>query len=163
MLMSPTFAITAFFSIEPIWTLATCQLSKIPYLNKYEEVKPISQGSNEPKRCSACPAINVTDMTFMSCFLLTLTCHHPFLGFLIKVSQYDFSFSKRYFEDVKMQALCADLGNKFNQRGTPKPIQFLPAWVLESPKINDVYCGLEPFIGNLTLSPLLQILEFFSR
>jgi len=53
--------------------------------------------------------------------------------------------AERYFIDVKMQAICAELGSKFNQKGMPKPIQFLPAWVLEFPKSNH-YCGLEPFI-----------------
>jgi hypothetical protein len=59
--------------------------------------------------------------------------------------------AERYFEDVKMQAMCAELGNKFNQRGMPKPIQFLPAWVLEFNKSGTIYCGLEPYIeGEFT-------------
>lgn len=47
-----------------------------------------------------------------------------------------------------MQAMCGELGTKFNQRGMPKPVQFLPAWVLESPSISATYIGLEPFIGK---------------
>jgi len=53
---------------------------------------------------------------------------------------------ERYFEDVKMQAICAEFGSKFNLRQMPKPVQFLQAWVLEMPRNPSVYCGLEPFI-----------------
>lgn len=60
----------------------------------------------------------------------------------------------RYFEDVKMQAMCGELGTKFNQHGCPKPVQFLPAWVLEmSRSPNAVYCGLEPYIGTYRIWP----------
>ncbi len=59
---------------------------------------------------------------------------------------------ERYFEDVKMQAICEELGKKFNNRGPPKKVQFLPAWVLEVPGRNPpVYCGLEPFVGMQTM------------
>jgi len=55
--------------------------------------------------------------------------------------------NERYFEDVKMQAMCLELGKKFNDQGAPKPVQFLPAWVLEIPQRSPaLYCGLEPFV-----------------
>lgn len=56
----------------------------------------------------------------------------------------------RYFEDVKMQMLCADLGNQFNMLGTPKKIEFLYAWVLEIPRSPAVFYGLEVFMGTPT-------------
>jgi myosin-heavy-chain kinase len=53
----------------------------------------------------------------------------------------------RYFEDVKMQMICLELGKKFNNFNPPKPVQFLPAWVLEIPtRSPPVYCGLEPYV-----------------
>jgi myosin-heavy-chain kinase len=55
--------------------------------------------------------------------------------------------SERYFEDVKMQVLCKELGNKFNQQGAPKRVEFLMAWVLQVTRNNEsVIYGLEPFI-----------------
>eukprot|EP00026_Physarum_polycephalum_P002319 Phypoly_transcript_02325.p1 GENE.Phypoly_transcript_02325~~Phypoly_transcript_02325.p1 ORF type:complete len:443 (+),score=58.09 Phypoly_transcript_02325:156-1484(+) len=53
----------------------------------------------------------------------------------------------RYFEDVKMQGICKELGNKFNQQGAPKRVEFLMAWVLQLQRNNEnVIYGLEPFI-----------------
>jgi hypothetical protein len=55
----------------------------------------------------------------------------------------------RYFEDVKMQVICLELGKKFNNYNPPKSVQFLPAWVLEMPQRSPaVYCGLEPYVGK---------------
>lgn len=54
----------------------------------------------------------------------------------------------RYFEDVKMQVLCKELGNKFNNQGAPKRVEFLMAWVLQVTRNNEtIIYGLEPFIG----------------
>jgi len=70
-----------------------------------------------------------------------------------KTNQYAAKLSKqtvpadRYFEDVKMQVLCKELGNKFNNQGAPKRVEFLMAWVLQVTRGNDIVIyGLEPFI-----------------
>jgi hypothetical protein len=48
-----------------------------------------------------------------------------------------------------MQGLCKELGNKFNQQGAPKRVEFLMAWVLQLNRNNEsVVYGLEPFIGT---------------
>lgn len=53
-----------------------------------------------------------------------------------------------YFEDVKMQMVCRDWGNKFNQKKPPKRIEFLMAWVLELPdRDTPVLCNMEPLLG----------------
>lgn len=47
-----------------------------------------------------------------------------------------------------MQVLCKELGNKFNQQGIPKRVEFLMAWVLQINRNNEnIIFGLEPFIG----------------
>ena len=48
-----------------------------------------------------------------------------------------------------MQGLCKELGNKFNQQGAPKRVEFLMAWVLQLTRNNEsIIYGLEPFIGT---------------
>ncbi|KYR02320.1 putative protein serine/threonine kinase [Tieghemostelium lacteum] len=37
----------------------------------------------------------------------------------------------RYFDDVKMQMICREYGEKYNANSPPKPIEFLSAWVIE--------------------------------
>lgn len=53
-----------------------------------------------------------------------------------------------YYADVEMIAHCAVWARKFNERGAPKPVTFLKAWVIElidrTGKLN--ICGVEPFI-----------------
>ncbi|KAN0045129.1 hypothetical protein ACTA71_006657 [Dictyostelium dimigraforme] len=57
-----------------------------------------------------------------------------------------------YFEDVKMQMVCRDWGNKFNQKKPPKKIEFLMSWVVElidrSPSSNGqpILCSIEPLL-----------------
>ncbi len=47
-----------------------------------------------------------------------------------------------------MQVLCRELGNKFNNQGTPKRVEFLMAWVLLVQRGNEnIVCGLEAYIG----------------
>ncbi|KYR02645.1 myosin heavy chain kinase [Tieghemostelium lacteum] len=55
-----------------------------------------------------------------------------------------------YFEDVKMQMVCRDWGNKFNQKKPPKKIEFLMSWVVElvdrSSNGLPVLCCIEPLL-----------------
>lgn len=55
---------------------------------------------------------------------------------------------ERYFEDVRMQMLCAELGKKFNMFNVPKRVEFLHAWVLEIPRTPVTWCGLEAYIAG---------------
>ncbi|EGC31431.1 hypothetical protein DICPUDRAFT_95520 [Dictyostelium purpureum] len=38
---------------------------------------------------------------------------------------------ERYFEDVKMQMICREYGERYNSNHPPKKIEFLSAWVIE--------------------------------
>eukprot|EP00026_Physarum_polycephalum_P001004 Phypoly_transcript_01005.p1 GENE.Phypoly_transcript_01005~~Phypoly_transcript_01005.p1 ORF type:complete len:1229 (+),score=198.16 Phypoly_transcript_01005:490-3687(+) len=74
----------------------------------------------------------------------------PGSKFVVKVYKKDAeqkASRELYFEDVKMQMVCRDWGNKFNQKKPPKRIEFLMAWVLElvdrSPM---VLCNMEPLL-----------------
>lgn len=51
-----------------------------------------------------------------------------------------------------MQDICAEFGKKFTKMGVPKPVQFLPCWVLEIPRSSEtIWAGLEPYIeGEFT-------------
>jgi hypothetical protein len=59
-----------------------------------------------------------------------------------------------------MQVLCKELGNKFNQQGAPKRVEFLMAWVLQLNRNGEsVICGLEPFIGVSISSSLFLLMQ----
>eukprot|EP01112_Ceratiomyxa_fruticulosa_P003650 TRINITY_DN1396_c0_g1_i1.p1 TRINITY_DN1396_c0_g1~~TRINITY_DN1396_c0_g1_i1.p1 ORF type:complete len:572 (+),score=138.21 TRINITY_DN1396_c0_g1_i1:312-2027(+) len=52
-----------------------------------------------------------------------------------------------YFEDVKMQIVCREWGQKFNQSKPPKKIEFLCAWVLELvDRKPPILCAIEPLL-----------------
>ncbi|EFA85552.1 putative protein serine/threonine kinase [Heterostelium album PN500] len=67
--------------------------------------------------------------------------------YVAKISKTDVNF-ERYFEDVKMQMLCKELGARYNDNNPPKNIDFLNAWVIEIQKQNgqSLLCGLEMFM-----------------
>eukprot|EP01112_Ceratiomyxa_fruticulosa_P012324 TRINITY_DN3405_c0_g1_i1.p1 TRINITY_DN3405_c0_g1~~TRINITY_DN3405_c0_g1_i1.p1 ORF type:complete len:930 (+),score=265.74 TRINITY_DN3405_c0_g1_i1:296-3085(+) len=53
--------------------------------------------------------------------------------------------AERYFEDVRMQNVCREFGREYNDKGPPKKVDFLTAWVLELTDKNLLY-GFEQFI-----------------
>lgn len=74
----------------------------------------------------------------------------PGTKFVVKVYKKDAeqkASRELYFEDVKMQMVCRDWGNKFNQKKPPKRIEFLMAWVLELvDRSPPVLCNMEPLL-----------------
>ncbi|GAM21019.1 hypothetical protein SAMD00019534_041940 [Acytostelium subglobosum LB1] len=70
-------------------------------------------------------------------------------AYVAKISKTEVS-AERYFEDVKMQMICKDFSQRYNENNPPKNIDFLSAWVIEIQKANGdtLLCGLEMFMAG---------------
>jgi elongation factor 2 kinase len=67
--------------------------------------------------------------------------------YVAKMSIDPYEARESYFEDVKMQMLCKQYANKYNQYNPPKTIDFIKAWLLElSSRPDKPLAGVERFI-----------------